>query len=215
MPGSTPHSPELPPAASRGRRGDVARGSWLVVALLLLGVSAAVVGIWFQRQQTRRCLEFYGLAAARRITSGASVELLVVRPGSGPRSLAAVSSLDVSDAPGLVHLRRGLVEDANFSWNGGDGPTGGAAGRGAAAPRPRDAWDVALVFRDRAGLEETAVVLDFDGDGGALAVVGRQGWIGLGRIGPGLETWIRDSVRRAGRDGEAAQARPAAAGESR
>ena len=170
------------------QRSAVSPGTWLVVGLLLLGVAAAVAGIWFQRQQTRRCLDFYGAAAARRISTAPHVELLLLEPGSAPRRLRVSGRLDVSQAAGLVHLRRGLVEDANFRW-----PEGGAA----ATPErlPLDSWDVAMVF-STAGVdgESEALVVDFDRSGGAIAVVGRPGRIGLGRLGAGLEKWMTSTL---------------------
>lgn len=220
-PGATPASPpqesasaahgaaaRSAPARSTGAWPDGQRGTWLVGGLLLLGVTAAVAAIWFQRQQTRKCLAFYGPVAARRITAAAGVELLAVQPGSVPRRLAVASRLDVSQAPGLVHLRRGLVEDANFNWpevgmrEGGmqDDPQDAAV---SPAPRPLDRWDAALVFTDRNGGGQTTLVVDLDESGGALAVVGQPGWIGLGRIGRGLAAWIRDTWSRNARIADA------------
>jgi len=173
-----------PPSQTASARAiGPSRGTWLVAGLLLLGLAAAITGIWFQWQQTRRCLEFYGPSAARRIAAAPTVELLLVRAGTGASRLAAHTRIDVSKAPGLVHLRRGLVEDANFNWQAG----------GVAQPRlPSAAWDVALVFSEPLG--STTLVIDFDSAGGALAVVGQPGRIGLGRIGPGLEKWIRSTL---------------------
>lgn len=193
-------SPACPTGAWAGGR----RGTWLVGGLLMLGVAAAVGAIWFQRQQTRKCLAFYGPVAARRITSAAGVELLTVQPGSVPRRLAAASRLDVSQAPGLVHLRRGLVEDANFSWPDvglQDDPRAAAV---PPAPRPLDRWDAALVFTDREGGGQTTLVVDLDETDGGLAVVGQPGWIGLGRIGRGLAAWVRDTWSRNARLPDAA-----------
>lgn len=170
------------------RTSAAPRGTWLVVGLVLLGVAAAVTGIWFQRHQTRQCLEFYGATAARRIASAPKVELLLVQPGVEPGRLVAHVRLDVSKAPGLVHLRRGLVEDANFNWSPAD-----REGDASVPPRlPSDAWDVAFVFAEPLG--STTVVIDLDPSGGSLAVVGQTGRIGLGRIGPGLEKWIRSTM---------------------
>ncbi len=175
------------------RAAGTPRGTWLVAGLLLLGLAAAITGVWFQRHQTRRCLEFYGPAAARRIAAAPTVELLLVQPGPGPGRLVAQTRIDVSKAPGLVHLRRGLVEDANFSWQGTDARASGGAAGGAVLERlPPDAWNVAIVFSEPLG--STTLVIDFDPSGGALAMVGQPGRIGLGRIGPGLEKWIRSTL---------------------
>ena len=105
--------------------------------------------------------------------------------------MAAHSRIDVSKAPGLVHLRRGLVEDANFNWQ-----ASGVAASGNSPPRlPLSSWDVAFVFSEPLG--QTTLVIDLDRAGGGLAAVGQPGRIGLGRIGPGLEKWIRSTVNAA------------------
>jgi len=177
-------SPPTPSQAVSVGGVGTPRGTWLVAGLLLLGLAAAITGIWFQRHQTRRCLEFYGPAEARRIATAPTVELLLVQPGAEPGRLAAHSRIDVSKAPGLVHLRRGLVEDANFNWQ--------ASGWAALERLPLESWDVALVFSEPLG--RTTLVIDLDPSGGSLAAVGQPGRIGLGRIGPGLEKWIRSTV---------------------
>jgi len=190
-----------PPQTVSARTDSVAGGTWLVVGLLLLGLVAASTGVWFQRHQTRRCLEFYGPAAARRISVAPVVELLIVQPGAGPGRLACRTRIDASKAPGLVHLRRGLVEDANFAWQS-------IATSGSSEARlPSEVWDAALVFTEpasdaagnagRSGGGQTTLVIDIDPAGGAIAMVGQPGRMGLGRIGPGLEKWIRSTLSAA------------------
>ena len=226
---ATFRSAESPGGPARRRTGDSPAprgGTWLVVALLLMGVAAAAGAIVFHRRTTMRCLEFYGPRAARRITSAATVELVMLRPGSGPRRLAESSRLDVSGAPGLVHLRRGLVEDANFVWPdrpARDGRRGEQRGESSSRPgtapprsRPLEAWDVALVFSDPGSGDVTTLVIDLAAADGAVTVVGQPGWITLGRIGRGLDTWIRDTWMRdtSGRDGPRAAPRGTGATDS-
>ena len=121
-----------------------------------------------------------------------------------PGRLMALHRQDISNAKGLVHLRRGLVEDANFVWSNFQSS---AATYPAAERLPVEAWDIAIAFSDSvvASGEPTILAIDL-GDqnwqrdqrdqrdqsdrGGAIAVVGRPGRIGLGRIGPGLRKWI-------------------------
>jgi len=183
-----------PSQASRtvGSDAPSAAGTWLVVGLVLLGLTAAATGIWFQWQQTRRCLDFYGPVAARRISKAPLVELLLLRPGTGVGRMAAHTRVDVSQALGLIHLRRGLVEDANFVWADGEA----TAGPPPAARLPAAAWDVALVFSESAAeaAGRTTLVIDFDRQEGALATVGQPGRIRLGRIGTGLEKWINSTL---------------------
>ena len=179
-PSSGAHSDHARPPRQAARSG-----AGLVVGLLLLGVAAGTLAIVFQRGQTRRCLAFYGPDVARRVASAPVVEAWWLAPGDAEGTLESDERVDVSKAPGLVHLRRGLVEDANFRWTA---PAGPASDR-----LPADAWDVALVFSDPAHPGEDArLVIDLDDGpgGGAIAVVGRPGRIGLGRIAGGLSKWL-------------------------
>lgn len=163
------------------------RGRWLVAVLLVVGLAAAATGIAYQRMQTRRCLDFYSADLARLVTAAPRVELIRVRPGDAAGRLEATSVQNISAAKGLVHLRRGLVEDANFDW-----------GRPVAEGRlPAEAWDLALVFSDpdAAGARAT-LVFDLDPAGGSLAVVGRPGRVALGRIAPGLKKWFAGQETR-------------------
>ena len=168
--------PPHPPA----RAASPARGRSLVVGLVLLGLVGAVAGIAYQRLQTGRCLEFYGPEVARLVNAAPRVELLRLAPGGSPGRLVAREVRDVTLAKGLVHLRRGLVEDANFDWQP-------AADAGRLAD---EAWDLAFVFSEPGAPGGRAtLVVDLD-DGGTLAVVGQPGRVRLGRIARGLQKWI-------------------------
>ena len=170
-------------------------GSMLVIGLLILGLLAAGVGVWFQWQQTRRCLAFYGTRAAEQISKSPFVELWQLKPLSGGRHtgrLEAIRVEDITEAKGLVHLRRGLVEDANFHWVG--------KGDTADVPLPDAAWDLALVFSDtkqKPGVEQTVVVIDFVGNsqGANLTVAGRPGRVALGKMAKGLKTWVESTAK--------------------
>jgi hypothetical protein len=160
-----------------------------VVGLLLVAAGLGAFAVWFQWDQTRRSLAFLGPAAARQIQVAPHVELwsLAVRDGT----LLAIDRRDVSRAPGLVHLRRGLVEDVNYRWldSGRDPRLAVEAGR-PAEPFPVGSWDVALAFSDDPH-DRPAAILAFDlDDDGAMTVVGRPGRLGLGPIGPGLRDWV-------------------------
>jgi hypothetical protein len=191
----SPDSPAVAGDSSTSPPAAVGSGARLVIGLLLLGITAGVVGIWYQRGQTRRCLAFYGPEAARMVTSAPVVEVWTLAPTAESGVLVAVKRADVSQAPGLVHLRRGLVEDANFRWQGRPSTEAGRL--------PAESWDRALVFADpAAGRPPVVLVIDLVegasaaagvgvGELGSLAVVGRPGRIGLGRISRGLERWLR------------------------
>jgi hypothetical protein len=176
------HSVPLVPAA----RPTASAGRTVVVGLLGVAVALAVFAVWFQWRQTRRCLAFYGAEAARLIQGAPRTELwkLAVDPATG--RIVATERRDISSARGLVHVRRGLVEDANFAWGTVT----------AARPAPTD-WDEALAFFPAAGTEPpTVLAFDLDGTGWAT-VVGQPGRAPLGRIRRALRTWI-DATRAAG-----------------
>lgn len=196
------------PVASPAQAVPPARsGVWLVLGLVLLAAGLAVFAVWFQWGQTRRCLHFFGPADARRIQTAERVELwLLTAEGD---TIRVHERFDVSRAPGLVHLRRGLLEDVNYSWIA-PGSAVPAPGLEPAGRRlPAEAWDLALAFRaaptaeadqrpEAASLEQPATtVLAFDLDGhGAMTIVGRPGRVGLGRLKAGLRTWVDDAKKR-------------------
>ena len=169
----------------------------LVIGLLVLGLLAAGIGVWFQWQQTRRCLAFYGTRATEQISKSPFVELWQLKPLSGGRHtgrLEAVLVEDITEAKGLVHLRRGLVEDANFQW---------VEGNTERAPLADAAWDLALVFFDskqKNESERTVVVIDFgeNSQKANLTVVGRPGRVALGKMGKGLKTWVESTAKWVG-----------------
>ena len=130
-----------------------------------------------------RSLGFYGPTAAKRVSKASRVEVWRLAPTDRPARLVATARRDVSEARGIVHLRRGLVEDAGFRWEHA-GPPGRL---------PAESWDYAFVFTDEDG-GQTAVVVDLDASGGWLAVAGQGGRVGLGRLGHGLSSWIAATV---------------------
>jgi hypothetical protein len=172
-----------------------APGTRVVVAIVVLAIGLGLFALWFQWRQTRRCLDFYGTETARVIQRATRVEVWerasATAATTGPGGTAALSlqRYDVSKASGLVHLRRGLVEDANLDWERLD-----------ERAVPATAWDFALAFFDPPGAAIPAAVLvverppDGATGGSFLAVDGRLGRVGLGRLASGIERWWR-SVR--------------------
>jgi hypothetical protein len=175
---------------------------WLVLGILLVAAGLALFAVWFQWGQTRRCLTFFGATVAHRIQSARRVELWTLAAEGD--AIRVVSRQDVSHAPGLVHLRRGLIEDLNYEWRGADGVA-------STEERRRlhfDVWDVALAFWDAPAsdprptgstsepVRSETTVLAFDLDaGGGITIVGQPGRVSLGRIASGLRTWV-DETRK-------------------
>jgi hypothetical protein len=189
-------------------RGGPPTGTAVVVGVILLAATLGGFAVWFQWGQTRRCLGFFGPEITRQIQSAAGVELWFLEPGSsGPM---VVRRQDVTRAAGLVHLRRGLIEDVNYRW-----PNEGWPDEKGPAPARRDrlppaAWDVALAFFTNGVADAPtakpsvppAAVLAIDLDEpGSLTVVGRPGRVALGRLGPGLQRWV-EATKKDGFSGE-------------
>lgn len=158
-------------------------GAAVVIGLLVLGSCLGAFAVAFQWTQTNGCLAFYGAPAARAIVAAPHVELWRLEAAPATGRISAVARCDVSQAPGLVHLRRGLVEDANFDWR----PV--ASGR-----LPPDAWEVAIAFAPAAGAPPEAILV-VGGTAGRreVCLVGRPGRTGLGWLEKGLATWIADT----------------------
>lgn len=176
-----------PPRSQRSTAGAPrSSGTRVVVGLLALGAALGAFALVFQWRQTDGCLGFYGSDVARAIAVAPHVEVWHLAAGPAAGRLVAVGRCDVSQAPGLVHLRRGLVEDANFDWRPLD-------------PQrlPPDRWSAAIVFSPAPGARPSAVLaIGFGGQGGGLCVVGQPGRVSLGRIERGLRTWVEASCPR-------------------
>lgn len=122
-------------------------GKLALVVVVLLGVSGAAGGWWYQQQQQRRPLQLWGNEAAQLFLRAPQVELWRLTPVARIASLRldvvtakgerfhATDRIDVSHAPGFLHLRHSLVGDNSFDWS-------------APEVSPRTTWTYALHFVD-------------------------------------------------------------------
>jgi hypothetical protein len=83
-------------------------GKTAVVAILAVGVVAAMFAWWWNYNRGRKALEFYGAGAATLIRTAPQVEILRPEPESG---------IDISKAPGLINARASLLSDASYDWS--------------------------------------------------------------------------------------------------
>jgi hypothetical protein len=121
-------------------------GTKLVVVLGSLALALSVVSWWYRFESAHRMTQFWGPEAAELIVESGQVEALglqLVAEGEerGVELLpqldgayAVVSRLDLTDAPGMVHLRHAITSDSSYVWS-------------QTAPAP-DAWRWALRFYD-------------------------------------------------------------------
>jgi hypothetical protein len=132
---------ELNAAAQRQPIGLKKRGPVLVVFLLAAGLAAALAAVWNQHRQTHKSIDFWGADIAHWIDSAPTVLLVPLgEVADKPRAIASISAIasrrhfDISQARGLIHFRRSVLEDTNFDWD-------------ASIPRSQGvAWDFAVRF---------------------------------------------------------------------
>jgi hypothetical protein len=117
------------------------RGKYIVLAVLLLAVLLAVGNMAYQTWSARRAIAHWGHDAAQLILTAPRVDVLRLRSSSLP--LDAAATVDATHARGLLHVRRGLVNDALYAWD---------------SPPVNPTWHYALRFRD--GDAECTLLLD-------------------------------------------------------
>ena len=140
------------------------RGKLVVSSIFMVALLMAVFAWWWNYERGRKSMEFWGRDAALLIRQAKDVELLrlipVVTAGESAQTIDvgpvvyAVERADISRAPGLLHARFALTEDASFEFyatpeNGGVLPTSYEDGN----------WQYAVRF-NREGKSAT-VLFDF------------------------------------------------------
>jgi len=96
-------------------------GKLVVLSIFAVALLMAAFAWWWNRQQGRRALEFWGKDSALAIRDGKKVELLRLRPKNGRlvdlEAFEIVETKDISQAQGLIHARHSLLQDASFDWD--------------------------------------------------------------------------------------------------
>jgi hypothetical protein len=134
------------------------RGKLAVATIVLLGLALAAFAWWWRYSQQRqsRAFAFWGREGALRIERAKKVELVRLaadgaaeeRLDIGGTNHAVIAWRDVSGAPGLIHARHALLEDASFVWDD-DAQSANAAAR-------RGHYTFAVTFRDQSGATTVA-----------------------------------------------------------
>jgi hypothetical protein len=96
-------------------------GKLVVLTIFAVAILMASFAWWWNRQQGRQALEFWGKDSALAIRDGKKVELLRLRPKNGRlvelKDPVIVETKDISGAQGLIHARHSLLQDASFDWS--------------------------------------------------------------------------------------------------
>jgi hypothetical protein len=141
------------------------RGKLLILGMFALAAAAAVFGIWYLRTLSQRSLAYWGPEVADLITRAGKVEAAEMPDGAWR---------DVSQARGLINLRRALVSDASFDW---DAPTTEPV-----------RWQYALRFRD----QDRQVLLLISLEAGQVMLEGRPPPVSSRPILSGLKSFLQE-----------------------
>ena len=106
------------------------RGKLVILIIFGLGLAATAFSWCYRVQSGNQALRFWGSDAAGLIRHAPRVELLLLDPAESSRTTGATTFLaigrrrvpitsrpDISQAPGLLHARQALLEDASFAWD--------------------------------------------------------------------------------------------------
>jgi hypothetical protein len=171
------------------------RGKLVIVGMVSVAAVAAGFAWWHQYLRGARVLAIWGSVHAGRIRLADDCELWRLEPRStdSPREVANGLAIGgriwtisrrvrVSGAPGFIHARQALIQDASHDWS-------------ASQPDPSPRWTYALRFRDASG--QTIVAFDEQAARACLAEE-PQTISRLIDIGPGLVLFFENQLGDSG-----------------
>jgi hypothetical protein len=85
-------------------------GKLVILGILAVALASAAASWWFRYAATHRAAEFWGPQSARLIRDAPRVSLMRLFLSTAPKTR------DISNAPGITHLRNALLEDRSFEW---------------------------------------------------------------------------------------------------
>jgi hypothetical protein len=170
------------------------RGKLVIVSMVGLALALAGYAWWHHYQQGRRALALWGVENARLIRHAPRVELLTLageatqaKGGSRAETLEFSGAVhrvsrreDISRAPGLIHARHALIEDASFEWQ-------------ANADSREAHWEYVLAITE--GERTRHVALDLKRGAALLVEEEREARL-VERIQRALEKYISDRFER-------------------
>jgi hypothetical protein len=143
-------------------------GRTIIITTLLVALAMAGGAWWYNWQLSRYAAQYWGPAAARLVVGRTPLTLLELGSREPPEHPPAADSVarrpvvaehDLTDKPGVAHLRLALAQDANFLWDA----------------RRRESIDVDY---------DWGYALRFDADGPPLVVLVRRDFKQIGKLDP-------------------------------
>jgi hypothetical protein len=175
------------------------RGKIAILTMVVLACALGLTSVVYHRWASHGVLAWWGGDMARLIADAPQVEALRLQESAEPANAAATMQpadwpvldgkqyvvsqrKDVTSALGLDHLRRGLLDDANFLWS-------------AAPPASVPHWSNALVFSDGAG----RLVVVFDLANRRVGRADASATLAIDQIATGWEEFFADQFPSGGR----------------
>ena len=165
----------------------VQRGTWVTLAMLVLGLALAGLAIGVRYRAGDRALEYWTPPVALLIAEAPQVELWELTPALAEKAPTrpavqidgaawhVAKVRDLSHAAGFSHARQALLEDTGYDW---EKPPDPAA----------KAWQYAVHFENQGN----QAVLLFDLEGGRAALVGRDEVVSIAPLAPRLRIFFDD-----------------------
>jgi hypothetical protein len=100
-------------------------GKLVIIGIVTIAIWAAAISWYFRYNATHRAAKFWGPETAVLIRDAPQVTLFKQLPAV--QGNADHSTIDISSAGGLLHLRNALLEDHSFIWTTPEDPPNPAA----------------------------------------------------------------------------------------
>ena len=86
-----------------------ARGIWIGIAIVLLGIVGAAASIYARRTSLEETTRFWGAETIMALQLAERIDML-------PRGQETFEPVNLAGTPGLGHLRHRLLDDRNYDW---------------------------------------------------------------------------------------------------
>ena len=132
------------------------RGKLTIIAILIVALTTACFAWWWRATSQQRIREFWGPSALQAINFARQVEAFKLAKVDGTQMTLSErvqqvppdEFVDISQAPGLIHAKHSLVEEASFDW---ESPPDSIRDRN---------WSYGVRFHN--GAEVVTVLFDFE-----------------------------------------------------
>jgi hypothetical protein len=119
-------------------------GKAVILGIVSVALAAAGTSWWFRYSATHRAAQFWGPVRSQLIRRAPVVKLLRLNTSADSQTalgkeigaLDITADVEITNAPGVLHLRNALLEDRSFHWPA------------KAAVSQVKQWQWALVFHD-------------------------------------------------------------------